>query len=87
MGDAEFSPRNNIQSQSFILKYESYSSIQEGFGGINDQGIGIPSGELILEFTTSLAKGEFIEEIERGAEFVSQVNNIAAADAQMALLA
>jgi hypothetical protein len=86
MGDAKFSPRDNVESQVLFLKYESQSSVQEGFGGINDQGIRIIFTELIFEFAAFMAEGEFIEKIERRAEFVSQVNNIAAADNEMALL-
>jgi hypothetical protein len=42
--------------------------------------------ELVFKFTALIAEGGLIEKIERRAEFVSQVNNIAAADAEMALL-
>jgi hypothetical protein len=86
MGDAELSPGDNIESQPLLLKHESQSSVQEGFGGINDQGVRIIFTELVFKFTALMAEGEFIEKIERRAEFLSQVNDIAAADAEMTLL-
>jgi len=86
MGDAKFSPRYDVESQAFFLKYKSQSPVQEGFGGINDQGIRIIFTEHVFEFTALMAEGGLIKKIERRAEFVSQVNNIAAADAEMALL-
>jgi len=86
MGDAKFSPRDDVESQSFFLKYKSQSPIQEGFGGVNDQGIRIIFTELISEFTALMSEGELIEKIERCAEFVSQVNNIAAADKEVSLI-
>jgi hypothetical protein len=86
MGDAKFSSRDNVESQVFFLKYESQSPVQEGFGGINDQGIRIMFTELLFKFTALMAEGGLIEKIERCAEFLSQVHNIAAADAEMALL-
>jgi hypothetical protein len=86
MGDAKFSPGDDVQSQALFLKYESQSSVQEGFGGINDQGIRIVFTELFFEFTALMAEGGLIKKIERRAEFISQVNNIAAADAEMTLL-
>jgi hypothetical protein len=86
MGDAKFSPRDDIESQSLFLKYESQSPIQEGFGGINDQCIRMIFPELIFKFTALMAEGEFIEKIERRAEFLSQVNHTATADKEVTLL-
>jgi len=86
MGDAKFPPRDDIESQAFLLKYESQGPIQEGFRGINGQGIRIILAELVSKFTAPMAEGGLIEKIERRAEFLSQVNNIAAADNEMALL-
>jgi hypothetical protein len=86
MGDAKLSPGDDIESQAFFLKYESQSPVQEGFGGINDQRIRIMLTELVFEFTALMAEGGLIEKIERRAEFLSQVNNIAAADKEVALL-
>jgi hypothetical protein len=86
MGDAKFSPRDDVESQAFFLKYKSQSSVQEGFGGINDQRIRIMLTELVFEFTALMAESGLIEKIERRAEFLSQVNNIAAADKEVALL-
>jgi len=86
MGDTKFSSRDDVQSQALFLKYESQSPVQNGFGGINDQGIRIILTELFFKFTALMAEGEFIKEVERRAELLSQVNNIAAADAEMALL-
>jgi hypothetical protein len=86
MGDAEFSSGDNIQAQSLLLEYKSQSLIQDSFGGINDQCIGVTSTELLFEFTAFMAEGGFIEKIERRAEFTNQVHNIAVADAQMTLL-
>jgi len=85
MGDAEFSPVDYVESQSLFLKYNSQSSIQESFGGINDQGIRVILAELILEFTALLAEGGLIEKIERRAVFVGQINNIATTDNEMAM--
>jgi hypothetical protein len=42
--------------------------------------------ELFFEFTALMADGGLIEKIERRAEFLSQVNNIAAADKEVTLL-
>ena len=86
MSDAKFSPRDYVQSQALFLKYKSQSSVQESFGGINDQGIRIMFTELIFKFTAPMAEGGLIEKIERRAEFLSQVNNIAAADNEMSLI-
>jgi len=86
MGDAKFSPGDNIQPQPLLLKYESQSPVQEGFAGINDPCIRTIFTELVSNLTTLIAKGEFIEKIEWRAEFLSQVNNIAVTDAEMALL-
>jgi hypothetical protein len=86
LSNAKFSPGDDVESQALFLKYESQSPVQEGFGGINDQGIRMIFTELVLKFTALMADGEFIEKIERRAEFVSQVNNIAAADKEVTLL-
>jgi len=86
MGDAKFSSRDNIESHALFLKYESQSPVQEGFGGINDQCIRMIFAELAFKFTALMADGGLIEKIERRAEFVSQVDNIAAADKEVALL-
>jgi hypothetical protein len=86
MCDAKFSPRDDVESQALFPKYESQSPVQEGFGGINDQGIRMIFTELFFKFTALMAEGEFIEKIERRAEFLSQVHNIAAADKEVTLL-
>jgi hypothetical protein len=86
MGDAKFSPRDDVESQALFLKYKSYRSVQEGFRGINDQCIRIIFTELIFKFTTLMAEGGFIEKIERRAEFLSQVNHTTAADKEMSSL-
>jgi hypothetical protein len=86
MGDAKFSPGDDIQSQALFLQYESQSLVQEGFGGINDQGIRMVFTERVFKFTALMAEGGLIEKIERRAEFVSQVNNITAADKEVPLL-
>src|SRR3972149_2207314 len=86
MGDAKFSPGDDVESQTLFLKYESQSPVQEGFGGINDQGVRIIFTELVFEFTALMAEGGLIEKVERRAEFLSQLNDIAAADKDMTLL-
>jgi hypothetical protein len=86
MGDAKFSSGDDVKSQALFLKYESQSPVQEGFGGINDQGIRMIFTELVFKFTALIAEGGLIEKIERRAEFVSQVNNIAATDKDVTLL-
>jgi len=86
MGDAKFSSGDDVESQALSLKYKSQSPVQEGFRGINDQGIRIIFTELFLKFTAPMAEGGLIEKIERRAEFLSQVNNIAAADNEMSLI-
>jgi len=67
---AEFSPGDDVESQTILFKYESQSSVQEGFGGINDQRIRIIFTELVLEFTALTTEGKLIEKIERRAEFL-----------------
>ena len=42
--------------------------------------------ELISKFTALMAEGGLIEKTERRAEFVSQVNDITAADKEAALI-
>jgi hypothetical protein len=87
MDDANFSSGDDVEPQALFLKYKSQSClVQEGFGGINDQCIRIMFTELFFEFTALMAKGDFIEKIERRAEFLSHVNNIAAADNDVTLL-
>jgi hypothetical protein len=86
MGDAEFSPGDDIESQALFLEYESQSLVQEGFGGINNQGIRMIFAELVFKFTAPMAEGGLIEKIERCAEFLGQVNDIAATDNEMPLL-
>jgi hypothetical protein len=86
MGDAKFPSRDDVESQALFLKYESQSPVQEGFRGIDDQRIRIIFTELVFKFMALMAEGGLIEKIERRAEFFSQVNNIAAANAEMALL-
>jgi len=85
MGDAKFSPGDDVESQALFLKYQSQGPVQEGFGGINYQGIRIILAELVLELTALMAEGGLVEKIERRAEFVGQVNNITATDNEMAM--
>jgi hypothetical protein len=86
MGDAKFSPGDNIQSQPLLPKHESQSPVQESFGGIDDQRIRIMLTVLFLEYPALMAEGGFIEKIKRRAEFLSKINNIAPANKEVTLL-
>jgi hypothetical protein len=86
MGDAELSPGDHVESQSFFFEYKSQRPVQEGFAGIDDDGIRITFTELVIKFSALLAESEFIEKIERCTELLSQIHNIATADKDVTLL-
>jgi len=84
MCDVELPPGDHIEPQAFFFKYKSQSSVQEGFGSIDDKCVIAILTELLPEFAAHVAKGKFIEKIQGRAELFGQLDDIAAADEEMA---